>query len=64
VNIEQQNVGPAAPPQSFLDFHASHLERQTKAIESIKYQMQVWTWLTVALVVLFLIASASAASSF
>jgi hypothetical protein len=42
--------------EAWRQFHAANLQRQTKAIESIRTYVAIWFWLTIAGAVLFAIA--------
>ncbi len=50
--------------EAWRHMHAGHLERQTRAIEQIRNYVTIWFWLTIAGALLFVIASAEAASRF
>jgi hypothetical protein len=50
--------------EAWRHLHAGHLNRQTRAIEQIRNYVTIWFWLSVAGAVLFVLASASAASRF
>jgi hypothetical protein len=50
--------------EAWRELHASHLERQTRALESIRTNISWLLWITVTLIVLQVFAVAAAASRF
>ena len=50
--------------EAWRQLHASHLERQTRAIESIRTYVLVWFWLSIVGAVLIAAAVSQASSGF
>ena len=54
--MPSRSPGRAVIDDGRLHLHAVHLQRQTKAIESIRSYVAIWFWLTIVGAVLFAIA--------
>jgi hypothetical protein len=54
-----QRISPEQNTEAWRKFHAEQLERQGKAIESIRTYVAIWFWLSIASAVLIFFAAST-----
>jgi hypothetical protein len=54
--LDNSQFGEEQKLEAWRQMHAGHLQRQTKAIESIRNYVAIWFWLTIAGAVLLAIS--------
>lgn len=59
--MDRSHMTEEQKTDEWRQFHAEHVERQSKAIESIRNYVAIWFWLTIAgsIILVALVASAN-----